>query len=123
MQIESKCTVRKEAPTPQKGDLPLPAGLEQKLQFQPNTVEDLNVVVPEGAAQLSTPQYDQNVSCGADEHAEPLPAPAWLLAARGQQLQPCAAQNLLIVCSTEHACLGPSKTLPLLAPVQRLLTL
>ena len=66
MQIEAKCSVRKEAPTPQKGDLPLPAGLEQKLQFQPNSVEDLNVVVPEGAAKLSTPQYDQNVSCAAD---------------------------------------------------------
>ena len=65
-QIESKCSVRKEAPTPQTGDLPLPAGLEQKLQYQPNSVEDLNVVVPEGAAKLSTPQYDQNVSCEAD---------------------------------------------------------
>ena len=66
MQIESKCSVRKEAPMPQKGDLPVPAGMEQKLQYQPNSVEDLNVVVPEGAAKLSTPQYDHNVSCKAD---------------------------------------------------------
>ena len=49
--------------TPQKGQLPLPADLDEaSLNFAPSRVEDLNQVVPEGAPRLSTPQEHPKVS-------------------------------------------------------------
>ena len=63
MQVESRCEPRKLVRTPQKGQLPLPADLDEaSLNFAPSRVEDLNKVVPEGAPRLSTPQEHPNVS-------------------------------------------------------------
>lgn len=59
--VEGRSQVRQLLPTPQKGDLPLPPGGLPKLSsaFSPQSVEDLNVLVLEGAPKLSTPKPKQ----------------------------------------------------------------
>ena len=65
VQCEDRCQVRKPFPAPAPGALPLPAGLEAaRLAFEPQRVEDLNAVVPEGHPQLASPQRDTRVSRG-----------------------------------------------------------
>ena len=50
-------------PTPQQGDLPLPQGLPPTmLECNPQAVEDLNAVVPQGAQQLSSQELNEHVS-------------------------------------------------------------
>ena len=50
-------------PTPQQGDLPLPQGLPPAmLECNPQAVEDLNAVVPQGAQQLSSQELNDHVS-------------------------------------------------------------
>lgn len=50
-------------PTPQQGDLPLPQGLPSAmLECNPQAVEDLNAVVPQGAQQLSSQALNDHVS-------------------------------------------------------------
>ena len=48
--------MREPLPTPGKGGLPLPSGglPPQPQQFTPQSVEDLNAVVPQGAPELKT---------------------------------------------------------------------
>lgn len=60
-QVEGRSQVRKLLPRPGKGDLPLPEGglPAHPAQFAPQTVEDLNNVVPQGAPQLQTQHSTQ----------------------------------------------------------------
>ena len=63
MQIERDAEIRAVMPTPQEGDLPLPEGLPQgMLECNPQAVEDLNAVVPEGSQQLFSQQLNEHVS-------------------------------------------------------------
>ncbi len=61
MQVEGRSQVRPLLPTPGKGDLPLPQGGLPRLAsaFEPQSVQDLNAAVPQGAPQLRTPQPPQ----------------------------------------------------------------
>ncbi|KAI3426359.1 hypothetical protein D9Q98_008731 [Chlorella vulgaris] len=53
---EDRCEVRKPLPTPSRGSLPLPGGLDAaQLAFAPQRVEELNAVVPSGHPQLAAP--------------------------------------------------------------------
>ena len=62
LQVEHKVKVRKEALPPQKGDLPLPPGLEQGLlDFSVHHVEDINKAVPPEAPALRTVQMPEGV--------------------------------------------------------------
>ncbi|KAK9815662.1 hypothetical protein WJX72_007553 [[Myrmecia] bisecta] len=55
--VESRCQPRQLVPAPTTGALPLPPDLDaQRLEYAPSRVEDLNVIVPEGAQPLATPQ-------------------------------------------------------------------
>lgn len=66
--VEGRSEVRQLLPTPGKGDLPLPAGGLPCLAsaFDPQTVEELNAVVPDGAPKLQTahPPQVHAASCG-----------------------------------------------------------
>lgn len=63
LQIEQHASVRQELESPQQGELPLPQSLPQKMvQCKLQTVEDLNVVVPQGAQQLSNRGLNDCVS-------------------------------------------------------------
>lgn len=63
MQIEQHAEVRQELESPRQGDLPLPKNLPQKMvQCKLTSVEDLNVVVPQGAQQLSDNGLNEHVS-------------------------------------------------------------
>ena len=57
--------VRPVLPTPDKGDLPLPKdGLPRLASaFDPQSVEDLNAVVPENAPKLQTAHPPQVIVC------------------------------------------------------------
>ena len=62
-QIEQHAEVRAAMPTPQQGDLPLPQGLPPAmLECNPQAIEDLNAVVPQGAQQLSSQGLNEQVS-------------------------------------------------------------
>ena len=60
-QVEARCEIRKPLPAPTEGALPLAPGLEPKQLSEPSCIEDLNVLVPEGAPKLVTPQQHPNV--------------------------------------------------------------
>lgn len=63
LQIEQHGAVRQDLGSPQQGDLPLPQNLPQKMvQCKLEKVEDLNVVVPKGAQQLSSQGLNEHVS-------------------------------------------------------------
>lgn len=67
MQIERDAKIRAVMPTPTKGHLSLPKeGLPQAmLECNPQAVEDLNAVVPEGSQQLSSQELNEHVSTAA----------------------------------------------------------
>ena len=61
--IESRSKVRPPVPGPRHGALQLPGGrgLEELLQHCPQTIEELNVLLPEGAPRLATPKPSEKV--------------------------------------------------------------
>ena len=62
-QVEARCQVRTPLPAPVQGSLPLPSNLDSaQLSSKPSSIEDLNVVVPEGVPRLVTLQRHPNVS-------------------------------------------------------------
>ena len=88
-QIEQHAEIRAAMPTPKQGELPLPKGLpEAMLQCNPQAVEDLNAIVPQGSQPLSSKELNEHVSfthsliciCRFDTHAlfERVCSPFWL---------------------------------------------
>lgn len=68
VQIEQHAEVRAAFATPQEGELPLPKGLPPAmLECNPQAVEDLNAVVPQGAQPLSSQALNEQVSDQATE--------------------------------------------------------
>ncbi len=62
LQIEQHAEIRAALPTPQQGELPLPEGLPTAmLECNPQAVEDLNAVVPQGSHQLSSQALNEHV--------------------------------------------------------------
>ncbi|KAK9915425.1 hypothetical protein WJX75_009007 [Coccomyxa subellipsoidea] len=61
--VEARCQVRTPLPAPVQGSLPLPSNLDSaQLSSKPSSIEDLNVVVPEGVPRLVTLQRHPNAA-------------------------------------------------------------
>ncbi|CAL8468872.1 g8413 [Coccomyxa elongata] len=61
--VEARCQVRKPLPAPKQGALPLAPDLNpEQLSRKLSCIEDLNVLVPEGAPKLATPQQHPNAA-------------------------------------------------------------
>lgn len=99
LQIEQHAEIRKELASPQKGELPLPQGLPQKMvQMKLTAVEDINVVVPDNAQQLSSQGLNEHVSLAC-----PLLLPAGCMFLQHPTLNPMC---LSFGCASLQTCDG-----------------